>query len=78
MFVDIPSIIIVLGGTFATTVMKFPLGHVIGSIKVALKAFLHKAENPRDLINTAAELAGTPRPAGAGARLRSISVASQM
>ena len=64
MFVDIPSIIVVLGGTFAATLMKFPLSHVIGSIKVALKAFLHKAENPRDLIDTAAELAGVVRKEG--------------
>ena len=64
MFVDIPSIIIVLGGTFASTLMKFPLGHVIGSVKVALKAFLYKAENPRDLIDTAVELAGVVRKEG--------------
>jgi len=33
-------------------------------MKVALKAFLHKAENPRDLINTAVELAGVVRKEG--------------
>lgn len=64
MFVDIPSIVIVLGGTFASTLMKFPLGHVIGSVKVALKAFLYKAENPRDLIDIAVELAGVVRKEG--------------
>ncbi len=64
MYVDMPSIIIVLGGTCAATLMKFPLGHVSGSLKIALKAFLHKAENPRDLIDTAVELAGVVRKQG--------------
>ena len=42
MFVDIPSVVVVLGGTFAATLMKFIRSHVIGSIKVTLKAFLHR------------------------------------
>ena len=61
MFIDIPSVLVVFGGTFMTTLIRFPLGHVIGSIKVALKAFLHKAEDPKELIKTAVELAGIVR-----------------
>ena len=64
MFVNIPSVVVVLGGTFAATLKKFVRSNVIDSIKVTLKAFLHKAENPRDLINTAAELAGVGRKEG--------------
>jgi chemotaxis protein MotA len=43
-FVDIPSVVIVLGGTFAITLMKFPLSHTLGAFSVAVKAFIHKSE----------------------------------
>ena len=36
-FFDIPSLLIVLGGTFAATLVKFPMGDVIGVMKVTQK-----------------------------------------
>lgn len=38
-FVNVPSLMIVIGGTFAVVLMRFTLGQFIGSIKTAMKAF---------------------------------------
>ncbi|MDA8138557.1 MAG: MotA/TolQ/ExbB proton channel family protein [Desulfobacteraceae bacterium] len=50
-FVDLPSILLVGGGTLATTFIKFKMSDVFGSFQVAMKAFLVKASNPEDLID---------------------------
>jgi len=52
MFINIPGILIVVGGTFAATFIKFTMGDVINSIKVVMKAFLNKMEAPEDIIAT--------------------------
>ncbi len=36
-FIDIPSLMIVLGGTIAATLVNFPMGDVIGAMKVTQK-----------------------------------------
>lgn len=64
MFVNIPSVVIVLGGTFAATLIKFPMGNVLGAFKVALKAFRSNSEDPAKLIEKAMELAQTARKSG--------------
>jgi len=63
-FVNIPSLIIVLGGSLAVVMMRFTLAQFIGSIKTALKAFLYKAEEPDELIAIVVELAGIARKEG--------------
>ena len=63
-FVNIPSLVIVLGGALAVVMMRFSLGQFIGAIKTAMKAFLHKSENPEELISTVVELAGIARKEG--------------
>jgi len=63
-FVDIPSIIIVVGGSFAITLMKFPLAHTLGAFNVAMKAFVHKPESASDLIAKSVELATIARKEG--------------
>jgi len=50
MFVNIPSVLIVVGGTFAVTFIKFKMSDVIGSIAVAMKAFLVKMSDPEAMI----------------------------
>lgn len=64
MFIDIPSVFIVIGGTIAVTLVKYPLGVTLGSFKVALKAFFHKSESPTDIIETSMELANIARKDG--------------
>ncbi len=38
-FVDIPSMLVVVGGVLATTFIMFPMRTVLGAVKVAVKAF---------------------------------------
>jgi len=49
-FLDIPSVLIVGGGTLATACIKFTLADVFNSMKVAMKAFSVKLESPEHLI----------------------------
>ncbi len=64
MFVNVPSILIVFGGTLAVTFIKYPLSHTLGAVSVALKAFFHKPELPSELILKAVELATVARREG--------------
>lgn len=49
-FVDIPSVLIVFGGTIAVTFIKFKMSDVINTISVTMKAFLVKMQNPETII----------------------------
>lgn len=49
-FVNIPSILIVFGGSVAVTFIKFSMGDVINTIKVVMKAFLYKTQAPEETI----------------------------
>ncbi|MEJ2639203.1 MAG: MotA/TolQ/ExbB proton channel family protein [Desulfosarcinaceae bacterium] len=51
LFFNVPGVLIVGGGTIAATFIKFKMSDVIGSINVAMKAFLQKMENPEDIIS---------------------------
>lgn len=63
-FMNVPSLLIVGIGTMFVTLMKFPLGHTLGAMGVAMKAFLHKPESPDDLIREGVELANVARKEG--------------
>jgi chemotaxis protein MotA len=54
-FFNIPSVLIVFGGTLAATFIKFTMADVIGSFNVAMKAFLVKLEAPENIINEMVE-----------------------
>ncbi|MGB5984215.1 MAG: MotA/TolQ/ExbB proton channel family protein [Desulfobacterales bacterium] len=49
-FFNVPGLLVVVGGTAATAFIKFTLTDVLGSISVALKAFLVKIESPEEII----------------------------
>jgi chemotaxis protein MotA len=49
-FINVPSALVVIGGTIAVTFIRFKMADVIGSIGVALKAFLFKMQSPEDII----------------------------
>lgn len=51
MFINIPGLLIVIGGTIAVTFMKFKMSDVLGSITVAMKAFLFKMESAESIID---------------------------
>ena len=50
-FINVPSILIVFGGTLATIFIKFKMADVLGSMGVAMKAFLVKMEDPQSIID---------------------------
>lgn len=63
-FISIPSLMIVIGGATAATLIKFSLSHFINSIKVAFNAFRFQAATPVELILSANELADINRKKG--------------
>ncbi|ROR34789.1 flagellar motor protein PomA [Inmirania thermothiophila] len=63
-FVNPPSLLIVVGGTIAATLIKFPLANFLSAFSVAAKAFIFKIESPEELIKDAVRLAETARKAG--------------
>ncbi len=64
-FVNIPSMLIVVGGGFAATVIRFPLTHVFQALILGSKvAFTHKNINPKDMIEEIARLAEVVRKDG--------------
>jgi chemotaxis protein MotA len=58
MFVNAPALLIVIGGTIATVLIKFKLSDVQGSINVAMNAFRVKLDAPDQII---AEMVGFAR-----------------
>jgi chemotaxis protein MotA len=63
-FLNTPSFMIVIGGTFAVVMMRFTLKQFIGSMKTATKAFLHKSEDPSEIIASVVQLASIARKEG--------------
>ena len=63
-FINIPSLLVVGGGTIGAVLMQFTLGQFLGAVKVALKAFFAKTQSPKELIETTVDLADTARKGG--------------
>ncbi|MEE4359488.1 MAG: MotA/TolQ/ExbB proton channel family protein [Desulfococcaceae bacterium] len=63
-FFNIPSLLIVVGGTAATVFIKFSMSDVINTMKVAMKAFLYKMEPPEKTIQNMVALAKTAKKEG--------------
>ena len=56
-FINVPGMLIVLGGTFAATLIKFPIGDCVRAIGLAIrKAFWQEADHPFALIQQANKL----------------------
>lgn len=49
-FVDVPSVLIVFGGTIAVTFIKFKMSDVVNTMSVTMKAFLVKIQSPENII----------------------------
>jgi chemotaxis protein MotA len=64
MFINIPSILVVVGGTIAATMIGFPLGDVIGITKTAIKVFMFKIEKAEDIIANLTEISNKARKGG--------------
>ncbi len=63
-FIDIPSIVVVVGGTSMAVMASHTLGQFLGSFKVGLVAILYKPRNTVELIEEAVELANVARKEG--------------
>ena len=63
-FVNPAGVAIVVGGTFMVTLCQISLAQLLGSFKVAARAFTHKLVPPEKLIEEAVELADIARKEG--------------
>ena len=64
LFVNVPSILIVVGGTSFVMLMQVTLADFIGSFKVAIKAFMYQTYDSKQLIEEAVKLADVARKNG--------------
>lgn len=64
MFLDVASVLIVVGGTFMVTLMQVSLGDFLGSFAIGMKAFFYKVDNPKQLIEEGVALADVARKNG--------------
>ena len=64
LFVNIPSMMIVIGGTIAAVLVNYPLTDVLAVIKTARNAFLHQANPPTKTINVLVGFATVARKEG--------------
>jgi len=64
MFIDVPSVLIVVLGSLFVVLMKFSLGQFLGAAKIAGKAFMFKLEAPDELISQSVEMADAARKGG--------------
>lgn len=64
LFVNLPGMLIVIGGTFAVTLMRVTLGNFLGSFKIGLKGFFYKLDAPQSLIDESVDLANVARKEG--------------
>ena len=63
-FVNIPSLLVVVGGTIGAVLMQFSMGQFFGAMKVGLKAFFNQAQAPEELIETTIDMANSARKGG--------------
>ncbi len=63
-FVNVPSILVVVGGTLGATLMRVTLADFLGSFKVGMKGFMYKMDKPANLIEEAVEMANIARKEG--------------
>ena len=64
MFINVPSLLIVFGGTIFVVLSQVTLGQFFGAGKIAGKAFMFKIESPDDLIEKIVEMADAARKGG--------------
>jgi len=63
-FINIPSMMVVIGGATAAAMMCFPLKAILGTPKVVMKVFLSKSDDILSLIEQIVSLAETARRDG--------------
>jgi len=64
LFIDLPAMLIVVGGTIGATLVKNPLDNVLGAAKVAGKAFKVKVPDAEELITMVLDCSRRARKEG--------------
>ncbi len=64
LFVNVPSILIVVLGTVLVVMIKFSMSQFLGAFKVAMGAFIDKSSDPEETIQKIVELANVARKEG--------------
>ena len=60
-FVDVSSVIIVIGGTITAILVMFPMEVVLGSVRIAVRTFRFRKENPLRVVDDICGLADKAR-----------------
>ncbi|MBO2675954.1 flagellar motor protein PomA [Shewanella algae] len=63
-FIDVPSVLIVMVGSLFVVMMKFNLKQFLGAVKIAAKAFMFKLDKPEELIEQSVTMADSARKGG--------------
>ncbi len=63
-FINVPSLLIVIGGSMAATLINYPLPDFLGVMKVVKNAFMNKSVSAEDTIRTLTGFAETARREG--------------
>ncbi len=63
-FLNIPGMLIVVGGTLATCFIKFSLKEVINYVRVVMKAFRAKIQSPEEIMEKMVSLARIAKESG--------------
>lgn len=63
-FINVPSLIIVLGGTLAATLIKYSIADMINTVSIIMKTFFVKNSSPVDLVERIKDMAEIARREG--------------
>ncbi|MDO6641155.1 MULTISPECIES: flagellar motor protein PomA [unclassified Shewanella] len=63
-FIDAPSVMIVLIGSLFVVMMKYNLKQFLGAVKIGAKAFMFKIDKPEELIDQSVNMADAARKGG--------------
>lgn len=64
LFINIPSVLIVVGGTVAATLIAYPLNEFLKVIGMAIKVFMFKIESPDELVKQLVDISNKARKGG--------------
>ena len=64
MFINVPSLLIVVGGTIAAMLIKHKMDEVFGSVGIFMKAIMVTPNDPETTINTLVDMANIARKDG--------------
>ena len=63
-FLNVPGLLIVVGGTIATCFIKFSMSEIINSVSVAMKAFMVKIDAPDEIMEKMVSIAKVAKERG--------------